>query len=119
MTEEQNHQELVDLKVLLKECFIAECELGSFLLDKAKATDFSVDDHFKLKHLSDRVLCLIREIQQSDERPPVKLPVYPPRGYLQACARRGYAILVLTKTRPLGVSCGVPWQQTTFWYLKN
>jgi hypothetical protein len=72
----QRHQELIDLKVLLKECFIAECELASFLLDKAKAAEFSIDDSFRLKELSDRVLILIREIQQSDEQPPDKLPVY-------------------------------------------
>jgi hypothetical protein len=79
MVQEQSHQELIDLKILLKECFIAECELGSFLLDKAnvaKVTEFSVDDHFKLKAMSDRVLRLIHEIQLSDEQPPDKLPVY-------------------------------------------
>jgi hypothetical protein len=68
MTQEQSHQELIDLKVLLKECFIAECDLASFLLDKAKATELPIDDTFRLKHLVDRVKDRIRQIQASDEK---------------------------------------------------
>lgn len=77
MIGEQSRQELIDLKLLLKKCFLAECELGNFLLDKANMRTFSIDDHFKLKDLVDRVNTLIHEIEASDERPPPdKLPVY-------------------------------------------
>lgn len=68
MTQVQNRQELIDLKILLKKCCIAESELACFLLDKASATDLPIDDTFKLKWLTDRVKVLIRRIQASDER---------------------------------------------------
>ena len=51
MVQVQDRLELIDIELLLKKCFLGECELGSFLLDKAKNSTFSLDDHFKLKDL--------------------------------------------------------------------
>lgn len=79
MVQEQSHQELIDLKVLLKKCFIAEAELAGFLLEKTrtKTIGLSIDEVFVMKRLTDKVESLIRQIQASDEpdTPPDKLPV--------------------------------------------
>jgi hypothetical protein len=65
----QNHQELIDLKILMQKCYIAEAKLASFLLEmtRTKAIGLSIDDVFKMKGLTDKVENLVREIQASDE----------------------------------------------------
>jgi hypothetical protein len=80
MTQEQSHQEVTDIKVLLMKCFIAESDLACFLLEKANSTDLPLDETFKLKHLVEQVKALIHQIQASNDKPPDKLPVYPPGG---------------------------------------
>jgi hypothetical protein len=68
MTQEQTHQEVTDIKVLLMKCFIAQSDLACFLLDKANSTDLTLDDTFKLKHLAERVKTLMHQIRASDEK---------------------------------------------------
>jgi hypothetical protein len=64
----QSRQQEIDLKLLLKKCFIAECNLADFLLDKATNIGLSIEDILKMKDLTNRVYCLIREINASDEK---------------------------------------------------
>ena len=59
---------MVDLRILLSKCFIAEADLGCFLLEKAKLMELNTDDTFKLKHLTNRVSELLSRLQASDER---------------------------------------------------
>jgi hypothetical protein len=70
MVQEQSRQELINLKILLQKCFIAEAELASFLLQKTRTCSavLSADELFNMKHLTDKVERLIDRIEASDEK---------------------------------------------------
>jgi hypothetical protein len=77
-------ESLVQNKVLLLECFVAESKLASFLFDcmGKHASGLDLQETLKARELINNVYGLLQRIKVSaDESPPPdKLPVYRPGG---------------------------------------
>lgn len=75
----ENQQIVVDAKVLLLKCFIAEERLALFLMQcvNKHGSSFSVEEALATKQMVASVSVLLEEIKAPDDkRPPDKLPVY-------------------------------------------
>jgi hypothetical protein len=74
------HEEFIQNKVLLLECFVAESKLATFLFDCMDKHGSGLDLHetLKARELVNEVYSLLGKIKTSaDEKPPPdKLPVY-------------------------------------------
>ena len=79
----QEAHRLIQTKVLLSECFIAEAKLGSFLfecMDK-HGTGLTLEETLTAKGFVSKIRQLLARIQDEQDTPPDKLPVYPIGGY--------------------------------------
>ena len=74
----ENQQVIVDTKVLLLKCFVAEERLALFLMQcvNEHGSSFSVEEALSTKQMVASISSLLQEIKASYERPPDKLPVY-------------------------------------------
>lgn len=72
MTPEQKAdlEHLVQIKVLLTECYVAEGEFTLFLMNclEKYGSGLPVDETFKAKWFSDRIYTLLTKIKASDEK---------------------------------------------------
>jgi len=76
------HQEptrLVQTKIMLSECFIAEAGFADFLFKcmDNHGTDLTLEEMLRMKELAHKITGLLSKIQVEHDTPPDKLPVYP------------------------------------------
>jgi len=73
---------LVQNKVMLSECFIAEMDFAEFLFKcmDNHGTDLTLEENLKMKDFADKIAVLLSKIQTEQDTPPDKLPVYPQGG---------------------------------------
>jgi len=73
---------VVQNKLLLSKCFIAEMDFAKLLLEclDNHRTDLTLEELLKVKSVSNKVSALLSQIKAEQDRPPEDLPVYPIGG---------------------------------------
>jgi hypothetical protein len=76
--EREQLEQLHQTKVNLFECYMAETEFSTFLMEclEKYGSGLPVDEMFKAKWFSDEIYGHLQKIKIEQDRPPDKLPVY-------------------------------------------